>query len=186
MSSHVTSTSCGYNGSDITILRFCYGFGYESGFGNGNLLKMPQDRLKDVHFMGANLDLWTTEKSLAQVTYAHAYNVTDGFNGLTVLPNDPLTGERIAAPVVLRFTPSANLGSIDLLSVNLARKTGPVDLYTSGNYSGTHPNGQTTPFGGLMSDPFEKPVDRTGTMFLVGARYNFGNDERTKVGFEVN
>jgi len=61
-----------------------------------------------------------------------------------------------------------------------------VDLYTSGNYSGTHPNGQTTPFGGLMSDPFEKPVDRTGTMFLVGARYNFGNDERTKVGFEVN
>ena len=74
----------------------------------------------------------------------------------------------------------------DLVSVNLARKTGPVDLYTSGYYSGTHPNGQTTPFGGLMSDPFEKPVDRTGTMFLVGARYNFGNDERTKVGFEVN
>ena len=176
----------GYHVSDNTILRFCYGLGYESGFGNGNLLKTPQDRLKDVHFMGANLDLWTTEKSLAQVTYAHAYNVTDGFNGLTVLPNDPLTGERIAAPVVLRFTPSANLGSIDLLSVNLARKTGPVDLYTSGNYSGTHPNGQTTPFGGLMSDPFEKPVDRTGTMFLVGARYNFGNDERTKVGFEVN
>ena len=176
----------GYNLSEHMVWRLCYGIGYESGFGNGNLLKMPQDRLKDTHFMGANLDLWTTDKTLLQATYAHAFNVTDGFNGLMVLTNNPLTGEPINAPVILRYTPSANLGGINLFGVNLTRQFLAFDLYTSANYSGTRPNGQTTPFGGLMSDPFETPVARNGYMVLAGLRYKFGNDERTKVGFEFN
>jgi uncharacterized protein DUF3373 len=176
----------GYKLTESMIWRLCYGLGYESGFGNGNLLKMPQDRLKDVHFLGANLDLWTTDKSLIQATFAHAYNVTDGFNGLMVLPNNPLTGEAIAAPVVMRYTPSANLGGIHLFGVNASRKMQAFDLYVSGNLSATRPNGITTPFGGLMSDPFETPKDRSGYMMLGGLRYNFGNDERTKLGFEFN
>ena len=176
----------GYNVSDNIVLRLCYGLGYESGFGNANLLKMPQDRLKDVHFLGANLDLWTSDKTLIQATYAHAYNVSDGFNGLVVLPRNPITGDPINAAVVMRFTPSTNLGSINLFGMNLSRKQGPVDLYFSGNYSGTRPNGLTTPFGGMMSDPFETPENQNGFMFLVGVRYNFPNDERTKVGFEFN
>ncbi|MBI3485250.1 MAG: DUF3373 family protein, partial [Acidobacteria bacterium] len=104
----------GYKFNDNMIWRLCYGLGYESGFGNGNLLKMPQDRLKDVHFLGANLDFWTSEKTLIQGTYAHAFNVSDGFNGLVVLPRNPLTGDPINASVVLRFTPSTNLGDINL------------------------------------------------------------------------
>ncbi len=176
----------GYKINDNMIWRLCYGVGYESGFGNGNLLKMPQDRLKDVHLLGANLDLWTSEKTLVLATFAHAFNVTDGFNGLMVLPRNPLTGDPINAAVVLRFTPSANLGAINLFSLTVTRKQGPVDFYLSGNYSGTRPNGKTTPFGGLMSDPFETPEDRNGYMILVGARYNFPNDERTKIGFEFN
>jgi hypothetical protein len=176
----------GYKFTDNIIWRLCYGLGYESGFGNGNLLKMPQDRLKDVHFLGANLDLWTSEKSLIQATYAHAFNVTDGFNGLMVLPNNPLTGEVVPAPVVMRYTPSANLGAIHLFGMNATRKVKAFDLYVSGNLSATRPNGQTTPFGGLMSDPFETPQDHAGYMMYAGVRYNFANDERTKLGFEFN
>jgi uncharacterized protein DUF3373 len=176
----------GYNLTDNMVWRICYGLGYESGFGNGNVLKLPQDRLKDTHFLGANLDLWNSERMLVQATYAHAFDVTDGFNGLVVLPKDPLTGEPIQAPVILRYTPSANLGAINLFGVNVTRRTGPLDLYLSGNYSGTRPNGQSTPFGGLMSDPFETPVDRNGYMGMVGVRFNFPNDERTKLGFEYN
>ena len=176
----------GYNLTERMIWRVCYGIGFQSGFGNGNLMKMPQDRLKDTHFLGANLDLWTTEKTLLQATYAHAFNVTDGFNGLLVLSRNPLTGDSINAPVVLRYTPSANLGSINLFGVNFSRKVKAFDLYGSANYSGTRPNGATSPFGGLMSDPFEDPVDRNGYMFLAGVRYNFGSDERTKLGFEFN
>jgi Protein of unknown function (DUF3373) len=176
----------GYNLSEHMVWRLCYGIGYQSGFGNGNLMKMPQDRLKDTHFVGANLDLWTTDRTLVQATYAHAFNVTDGFNGLLVLSRNPLTGDVINAPVILRYTPSANLGAISLFGVNMTRSLSSFDLYSSANYSGTRPNGVTTPFGGLMSDPFEVPVDRNGFMVLAGLRYKFRNDERTKIGFEFN
>jgi hypothetical protein len=176
----------GYAFSDNMIWRLCWGVGYQAGFGNANILKTPQDRLKDTHFLGANLDLWTSEKSLVQATYAHAFNVADGFNGLVVMPNNPLTGDPVAAPVVMRYTPSANLGGIHLFGMNATRKVGAFDFYVSGNLSATRPNGTTTPFGGLMSDPFETPVNRTGYMGLGGIRYNFKNDERTKFGVEFN
>jgi len=176
----------GYNLHENMTWRLCWGLGYESGFGNGNLLKMPQDRLKDTHFLGANLDLWSTESTLVQATYAHAFNVADGFNGLMVLPVNPLTGDPVNAPVVMRYTPSANLGGIHLFGMNVSRKAKSVDFYGSGNLSATRPNGTTTPFGGLLSDPFETPVNRQGYMFLGGLRFNFPNDERTKLGFEFN
>ncbi len=176
----------GYHLNDHMVWRVCYGVGYESGFGNGDILQLPQDRLKDVHLVGAVLDLWATDKTFIQTTFAHAFNVTDGFNGLIVLPVNPLTGDQVNAPVVMRYTPSSNLGSINLVGVVATRRTGPFDLYISGNYSGTRPNGLTGPFGGLMSNPFETPEDRNGYMVLAGVRYNFGNDERSKLGFEVN
>jgi len=176
----------GYHLGERTALRLCYGLGYSSGFGNGNILKLPQDRLKDVHFLGGNFDLWQTDKTLLQLTIARAFDVTDGFDGTVVLPNNPLTGDPVNAPVVMRFTPSANLGNINLIGVNLERKVKMVDLFTSVNYDGLRPNGVTTPFGGLGSDPFETPVDHNGYMYYLGARYNFGNEEKTKLGFEFN
>jgi hypothetical protein len=175
----------GYNLSENMVWRLCYGIGYESGWGNANLLETPQDRLKDTQLIGANLDLWTTDKSLVQLTYAHAFNVTDGFNGLVVMPYNPITGEP-TPPVVMRYTPSANLGAINLVGVNLERNLRSFDLYGSANFSGTNPNGQTGPFGGLMSGPYDTPTSHTGYMVLAGIRYKFWNDERTKIGFEFN
>ena len=131
----------GYHFSDKMVLRVCYGVGYQSGFGNGNILKSPADRLKDTHLIGANLDLYNTEKTLIQATFAHAYDVTDGFNGLLVLPVNPLTGDPVNAPVVMRYTPSANLGAINLFGVNVNQRLGDMDLYVSGNYSGIRPDG---------------------------------------------
>ncbi len=176
----------GYNLTDKTIFRICYGLGYESGFGNGDLIKMPQDRLKDVHFLGGNLDLWSTENMLIQATVARAFDVTDGFNGLVVMPNNPLTGETVGAPVVMRFTPSTNLGSINLAGLTVSRKINHLDFFGSINYVGLQPNGLTTPFGGMMSDPFETPQNRHGAMIYAGMRYGFGEDDRTKIGFEFN
>ena len=176
----------GYHIAENMTWRLCWGLGYESGFGNGNLLKMPQDRLKDTHFLGANLDLWNSETTLVQATYAHAFNVADGFDGLTVLPVNPLTGDPVTAPVVMRYTPSTNLGGIHLFGMNVSHRASAFDFYASGNLSATRPNGKTTPFGGLLSDPFETPVNRSGYMYLAGVRFNFPNDERTKLGFEFN
>lgn len=177
----------GYNVNDKMTLRACYGMGYSSGFGNGNLLQSPADRVKSVHLFGGNMDLYSTDKTFVQVTMARAWNVTDGFDGLMVLPNNPLTGIAVGAPIVMRYAPSANLGAIDLYGINLQKKVQAFDLFLSANWSGTRPNGQTTPFGGLMSDPFENPVNRDGQMYYLGVRYSIPQDDgRTKIGFEFN
>ena len=177
----------GYHVTDKMTLRGCYGLGYSSGFGNGNLLKTPADRLKDVHLAGGVLDLYETDHTFVQAILARAWDVTDGFNGLVVMPNNPLTGETVGAPVVMRYTPSANLGGINLYGVVLQKRVGQFDLYGSANWNSLRPNGQTTPFGGLGGDPFDTPVNHEGHMFYLGARYSVPqNDGRTKIGFEFN
>jgi hypothetical protein len=179
--------TAGYNVNEKMTLRACYGMGYSSGFGNGTLLQNPADRVKSVHLFGGNMDLYSTDKTFVQVTLARAWNVTDGFDGLMVMPNNPLTGAAVGAPVVMRYAPSTNLGAIDLYGLNLQRKLGSFDLFASVNWSSTRPNGLTTPFGGLMSDPFNTPVNHDGQMYYVGVRYSIPKDDgRTKVGFEFN
>jgi len=175
----------GYNFGEKTIVRACYGLGYESQYGNGSILKTPADRLKDASFFGFNVDAFNTEEMQIQATIARAFNVTDGFNGFAVFPNDPVTGNPMPGPIVTRFSPTANLGEIDMASVLLARRDGPLDWFVSGSWSKTRPEDVTTPFGGLMSDPFETPEERTGSMYYVGARFNF-NEDKTKFGLEWN
>ena len=176
----------GYNLSEKTILRLCYGVGYSSGFGNGNLLH-PANNVKDVHFFGGNFDIYNSEKTFVQATVARAFNVTDGFAGLAVMTTNPLTGEAIPAPMIMRYQPSSNLGNIDLYGVNAQRTFGPVDLFVSGNWNTLRPNGVTTAFGGLGSDPFQTPDIRNGHMVYAGLRFNVPqNDGKTKIGFEFN
>ncbi len=175
----------GYHLSETSTFRLCYGVGYESGFGNGEVLKQPADRLNDAQFLGANWDVVSTEDMLLQLTVARAFDVTDGFNGLVVLPNNPVTGQTVGAPVIMRFTPSANLGDIDIAGIVLQRTDGPFDWFVNYNYMSSDPNNVTTPFGGLFSDPFETPQSQHGDMFYLGGRYNF-NDDHTMVGLEYN
>jgi hypothetical protein len=175
----------GWHLTEQSTFRLCYGVGYESGFGNGDVLKLPQDRLKDTSFLGINWDVLNTPTTFVQATVARAFDVTDGFNGLVVLPVNPVTGQEVRAPVVMRYTPSANLGDIDLASVVLTRRDGPIDWFVSLNYMKSHPNNITTPFGGLFSDPFDTPESQSGSMYYFGLRYSFAN-EKTKAGVEFN
>jgi Protein of unknown function (DUF3373) len=177
----------GYNVSNKTTFRLCYGVGYSAGFGNGNLLH-PSNNVKDVHFLGGNFDLYNTDKTFIQATIARAFNVTDGFAGQVVLPVNPLTGDPISAPVIMRYQPSANLGDINLYGLTLQKTLGPVDMFISGNWVSTRPvAGLTTPFGGMMSDPFENPTNKDGHMIHAGLRYSVPiNDGKTKIGAEFN
>jgi hypothetical protein len=168
-----------------STMRVCYGIGYESGFGNGDLLKRPQDRLDDAWFIGLNWDIWNTDDMFIQTTFARATDITDGFNGLVVLPVDPVSGQPVPAPAILRYTPSATVGNIDWASLVLMRSDGPLDWFASVNYMESDPNNVSTPFGGLFSDPFDTPQARDGHMYYLGARYNLPN-EKTKIGLEFN
>jgi hypothetical protein len=174
----------GWHINDKSTFRLCYGIGYESGFGNAEVLKQPQDRLKDASFFGINWDLWNTENMFIQVSALRAFDLTDGFNGLVVLPVDPVTGQDVP-PAVIRYTPSATLGDISWASVVLVREDGPFDWFASYSYMQSDPNNVTTPFGGLFSDPFDTPEKQDGDMIYVGIRYNFPND-KSKIGFEYN
>lgn len=167
------------------IWRFCYGLGYESGFGSGDQLKAPADRLKDVHFGGLNLDLYSTDRMFLQTTVLRAWSVTDGFNALVVMPLDPLTGNPSPGPAVMRFTPSANLGNIDLAAVMAERTDGPVKWFGSIAGMWTHPEDVTTPFGGLLSDPFSTPVARNAWSAYAGARVDLPGG-KTQLGGEFN
>jgi hypothetical protein len=177
--------TAGWHLNDVSTLRLCYGLGYESGFGSAEQLKQPADRLKDTHFLGVNWDVYTTEQTHLQATVARAFDVADGFNGLVVLPDNPVTGAPVGAPLVMRYTPSANLGNLDLASALALRHQGPFDCFASVSYLKSDPNTTTTPFGGLFCDPFDTPQEQDATMVYAGARYTFPNDA-TKLGLEYN
>ncbi len=167
------------------IWRFCYGLGYESGFGSADQLQSPADRLKDAHFGGFNLDLYSSDRMFVQGTALRAWNVTDGFNSLVVMPVDPLTGNAAAGPAAMRFTPSANLGNIDLAALAVERTVGPIQMFGSLAGMKTHPENVTTVFGGLLSDPFSTPVSRDAWSVYTGARYDLPNG-KTQIGAEFN
>ncbi len=174
----------GYNFGDKTTVRACYGLGYESQYGNGTLNK--ELALKDAHFFGFNIDAWNTEEMQIQTTFARAFDITDGFAGYIIMPNDPVTGQPMPGPIVTRFSPSTNLGDFDIASLLLARRDGPFDWFVTGSWSKSHPeDGVSGPFGGLLSGPYDNPESQTGDMYYLGARYNF-NQEKTKVGLEWN
>ncbi len=178
----------GYNFKDAmpgAIWRFCYGLGYESGFGSGDQLKAPADRLKDVHFGGLNLDLYSTDRMFLQTTVLRAWNVTDGFDSLVVMPLDPVTGNPSPGPAVMRFAPSANLGNIDLAAMMGERTDGPVKWFGSLAGMWTHPDNVTTAFGGLLSDPFSTPVAHNAWSVYTGARVDLPNG-KTQFGAEFN
>lgn len=177
--------TAGYKITDESTMRLCYGVGYESGFGNGQPLDSPHNDLNDASFLGLNWDVFNTEETFIQTTVARAFNVTDGFNGTVVMENNPVTGAEIGGPVVMRYTPSADLGNIDLASIVLLRNEGLFDWFVSANYMHSDPNNVTTPFGGLFCDPFEVPESQDGYMIYVGTRFKF-NEEKTKVGAEYN
>lgn len=165
------------------IWRFCYGVGYEAGFGSGDQLRSPADRLADVQFGGVNMDLYSTDNTFVQVTALRAWNVTDGFNSLVVMPVDPVTGNPAPGPAVMRFTPSANLGDIDLAAALIERHDGPVHTFVSLAGEWTHPENVTTPFGGLLSDPFSRPVAHDAWSLYTGLRYDVA---KSQLGVEYN
>lgn len=167
------------------VLRFCYGLGYESGYGSGAELKAPADRLKDVHFGGFNLDLYSTDRMFVQGTLLRAFDVTDGFNSLVVMPVDPVSGNPAPGPAPIRFSPTGNLGDIDLGALMVERHDGRVWSFVSGAYVKSHPAAVTGPFGGLFTDPFGTPRSQSGWSVYGGVRFDLPNDT-TQIGAEFN
>ncbi|NJC88521.1 MAG: DUF3373 domain-containing protein [Desulfuromonas sp.] len=146
----------GYKLEDLTGIpgmtaRFCYGQGYESEFGNGELFN--EVKVDDTHFGGFNIDLFNDDTTFVQLTAFRAEDLTDGFKGLVAVPasfgGSPIPGFNMVA----RYSATTNIGDMNLAGIGFTRnEENGVKWFGSLGWTQTDPNGEAGMFGGLLSD----------------------------------
>ncbi len=135
--------------------KLCYGVGFESGYGNSGSMNADSD-LSDVHMGGFIATLYDDDTTSAVLNYAHAWDITDGFTGLTVMPfiayKEDTNGDGVAeyyfeknyGGFVSRVEPTTNIGDWDaatlLLRTNLKEWFSDIDLFLAGSWSHTSPS----------------------------------------------
>lgn len=146
-----------HTGIEGQTVRFCYGQGFESEWGNGELFN--QIDTKDVHLGGFNIDAVNDGTNFLQFTLFRAMDVTDGFKGIVAIPTSFLPADFQAAMfpgfnMITRMQPTTNIGDITLGGIGFAREEmNGVNWFGSFGWTQTDPNGKTGMFGGLLSDP---------------------------------
>jgi len=131
-------------------LKLCYGVGFEGDWGNSYSMTSSSD-VNDVHMFGFIADLFDNEATSAVFNYAHAWDVTDGFTGLTVMPfivsidgNNKYNFSPNSGGYISRMQPSTNIGDWDaaslLFKTNLREKLANIDLFLAPSWSHTSPS----------------------------------------------
>lgn len=143
-----------YTGLEGMNFKICYGQGFESGAGAGNSNAMSHSNdINDVNFMGYIFRIFENSNFKVSHLFARAFDVTDGFTGLTAMPfaingqdlNNDGTYENYTLDVnyggyISRFEPTTNLGSIDLVSLLVQGKTKGIDWFIDLASNMAHPS----------------------------------------------
>jgi hypothetical protein len=186
-------------------IKFCYGVGFEGDWGNSSSLASHQPSVDDVHLFGFIATLFDDEVTSAELNYAHASDITDGFTGLTVMPfivsredrdgdgTDEYYFTANSGGYISRLEPMTNIGDWDAASLvmktNLAEKGPDIDLFLAGSWSHTDPSRiSRNPFyeimgQGLLSSNGDLQ-SQDGYSVYAGVVYNFPWDGR--LGLEYN
>ncbi len=147
-----------------SAFKLCYGLGFEGGWGNSYSLQNASADVKDVHMFGIIATLYDDDESFsALVNYAHAWDITDGFTGLTVMPfisykkdDGKYYFEKNYGGYIGRMEPASAIGDWDgaslLLRSNLSEKfDADVDVFLALSWSHTDPSGiSKNPYYELM------------------------------------
>jgi len=164
-----------------TLLGFCYGVGYESGFGGGGSVKSNQTivgmnftnfngtnpsaiapvvgnigPLKDTTVLGAMFDMPLLFQIGESVQSANVYLGYNRMGNMTDIPfgntiNFPIPGQ---TPSTQYVTATANLGDMDQFTATWKHKIGDTFTYfVSGGYLKSHPNGQVSQYGAYWTMP---------------------------------
>jgi len=136
--------------------KLCYGVGFEGDWGNTFSLNETRPQVDDVHLVGFIATLFDNDVTSAVLNYAHAWDITDGFTGLTVMPfiisrqdtNGDGQNEYYFTPnsggYITRLEPSTNIGDWDAASLlfrtNLSELFADIDLFVAGSWSHTDPD----------------------------------------------
>ena len=185
--------------------KLCYGVGFEGDWGNSTSLSVSQPDVDDVHMLGVIATLFDDGLTNVMFNYAHAWDVTDGFTGLTVMPfivskadtNGDGEPEFFFNPneglFISRIEPSTNIGDWDAASLlvrkNLYDSLGDIDVFLATSWSHTDPSGiSENPFyqvlgQGLLSSNGDLE-DRHGFSVYAGAVFPMPLDARW--GIEYN
>jgi hypothetical protein len=182
-----------HTGIEGQTVRFCYGQGFESEHGNGELFN--EINTKDTHLGGFNVDAINNGTHFLQLTLFRAEDVNDGFKGLIAFPTQ-LAG--FFAPTmfqdlqkfptfnfVTRVQPSTNIGDMNLGGVGYVYEgDSGINAFASGGWTQMKPNGKAGMFGGMGSDAvFQARLNADGTqIILVPAR---AEEDRDRHGFSV-
>jgi len=152
--------SLGFDLADLTGIpglnvKFCYGQGYEGGYGTLNAMNAQAD-VNDVHFFGAIVKLFDNEDYKVIYNWAHGYGLTDGFIGTVVMPfyvsgndynldgqYDEYTLNPNYGGFVSRVEPMSEVGNIDLHSVIAQGYTFDFSWFASYSMSKTDPTGRS-------------------------------------------
>lgn len=188
----------GYNLGEITgiegqVVRFCYGQGFESQWGNGEMF--GDIVTKDTHLGGFNIDAINDGTNFLQFTLFGAKDVNDGFKGTMAFPTQ-LAG--IFAPTmyqdmqkfdnfnfVTRVQPSGVIGDMYLGGIGFAREeANDIKWFASLGWTRAEPNGNAGMFGGMLSDAiFEAELNSTGTEIIMVPKTS--DDTETKDGYGI-
>ncbi|MDA3808389.1 MAG: DUF3373 family protein [Thiomicrorhabdus sp.] len=191
----------GYHLSEITgiegqSVRFCYGQGFESEYGNGTLFNDDiTENLKDTHLGGFNIDLYGNGSTLIQATLFRAQDVVDGFTGVFAFPTQ--FGELFAGTLYsdmqkfpnmnfnVRYTPSTVIGNINLVALGVTHEyDSGFTWFGSFGMTQLESNGQAGMFGGMGNDAvFEAQLSDDGSeIYMMPAR---AEDDDTQEGYGV-
>lgn len=190
----------GYNLGEITgvegqVVRFCYGQGFESQWGNGEMF--GDIITKDTHLGGFNIDAINDGTNFLQFTLFGAKDVNDGFKGTMAFPTQ-LAG--IFAPTmyqdmqkfdnfnfVTRVQPSGVIGDMYLGGIGFAREeANDIKWFASLGWTRAEPNGNAGMFGGMLSDAvFEAELNSTGTEIIMVPKTSDDTDAKDGYGLYV-
>jgi hypothetical protein len=186
-----------HTGIEGQTIRFCYGQGFESEWGNGELFN--EINTKDVHLGGFNIDALNDGTNFLQFTLFRAMDVTDGFKGLIAFPSQ--FAQQMAPTMwqdlqnfqnfnfVTRVQPSTNIGDITLGGIGFTREEdNGITWFSSLGWTQAESNGKAGLFGGLLSDPVYRAAvvdDPAGGQRIVPAVSSDVSSDKTRNGYSV-
>ena len=169
-------------------LKLCYGVGFEGGYGNSSSFN-NNAMVDDVHMAGLIATFYDDDETSVVMNYAHAWGVTDGFTGLTVMPfiayREDSNGDGVEeyyfeqnhGGFVSRLEPTTDLGDWDAVSLLYRRKFGFGKVFLSANWSHTTPDKiSQNPYYELMGEGLLSSdgnlQSRDGYMLYAGAQFD--------------
>ena len=181
-----------------SMLKFCYGQGFEGQWGTANPFNAQAD-VNDVNMFGIIAKLAVNDKYELWYNWAHAFGVTDGFTGLVAMPftvhgtdtdldgkYNTYTLEPNYSGYTSRFEPTSAIGDLDMQTLLFKAENFGFKWFVSGAMSKTDPDGRSENAMFQFMEQDKMVDDTAGYSFWAGIMTPELPFTKGKLGFEYN